>query len=145
MNKVLLILMFLGSAVTLSSQLSVGAGLESNFDNIGIKGQLKLGLTEDIGIQGSYTIYVSSPISTMLNLDGHYLLTTAGNSDMIVVNALAGFNFWNSGIEGDKSVLGINIGSNVTFPISDGLDMFIEPKLTIISTASIQVAMGVYF
>jgi len=145
MNKVLLILIFLGCTVTLSSQLSVGAALESDFDNIGIKGQVKLGLTEEIALQGSYTIYFSSPVSTMLNLDGHYLLTTAGDSDMITVNALAGFNFWGSGLEGDKSVLGINIGSNVTFPISDRLDMFIEPKLTIISTASIQVAMGVYF
>jgi len=146
MKKILLLFVFaIGCSTYAHSQIKLGAGLETNFDNLGIKGQLLLPISEAIQIQGSGTVFLTSPVATMFNADIHYLLTTGGDSDNILAKAFAGLNYWSSGFDGDDSELGINIGTNLTFPINYNLDGFIEAKLSLISVANFHLAAGVYF
>lgn len=146
MKKIILLSIFaIGFCASGHSQIKLGAGLETNFNNLGIKGLLLLPISQAIQIQGSGTVFLDSPVATMFNADVHYLLTTGGDSDNILAKAFGGLNYWSSGFDGDDSELGINIGANLTFPINYNLDGFIETKLSLVSVANFHIAAGVYF
>ncbi len=145
MNRLIIIVSFLFFAGYGYGQISLGGGLETNFTSTGLKAQAKIGVNEKFSGQVSFAYFVNNSNPSMLNFDVHYLLTTAGDSDAITISGLGGLNYWSSGITGVSAELGINIGANITFPITDKLDMFIEPKVTAINTGDFFLALGVYF
>lgn len=144
-NGILIFFVLLTCSISLSGQFKVGAGLETNFDVLGIKGQVHYQFSEQWGGQVGIGYYFSDFNPSMLNFDAHYLLVTIGNNEEVKLNAIGGFNYWSSGVEGAGGELGINLGANINFPITDSLDAFIEPKVTAISIGDVFISFGIYF
>ncbi len=141
--SILFAALFLISSAAMA-QFRIGGGLDTNFDLVGIGAKVGLQITDDWGAQVGYNFYLNSPNPTRLDIDALYTLTTAGDLDEIMIKGLGGFNYWNSGVDGVSSELGINVGGNISFPIED-LTFYIEPRVTIISNAEFFVGAGVYF
>lgn len=125
-------------------QFKFGAGIDTDFSGFGISGKANMEINEQWGGQLGFNFYLNNSNPTRLDLDATYLLTTAGDSDEIVLKGLGGFNYWNSGITGVSSELGLNVGANISFPISN-LNFYIEPRITLISRGDFFIGAGVYF
>lgn len=145
MKKLLLfaVLSFL-SITSLSSQIKLGAGIDTNFDAIGISGKANVMFGDEYGGQLGFTFFLNESNPYRIDIDGQYVLTTAGDSDEIILKALGGFNYWDSGVPGNSSELGINIGANISFPVSDK-SFYIEPRITLISVGDFFIGAGMYF
>lgn len=144
MRSSILCTIFLMITLGLSGQFRFGAGIDTNFSAFGLSGKGQIGITEEWGGQIGFNWYLNDSNPSRLDLDATYLLTTAGDSDEIMLKGLGGFNYWSSGVQGISSELGINIGANITFPIEDKL-FYIEPRVTIISVGDFFVGAGMYF
>ncbi len=145
MKKLLLPFILMITSMTCMAQFNFGAGLETDFDILGIKGQIHYQIDDTWAGQVSGTLFFSDFNPTMLNFDAHYRLASIGSGEEIRLNGIGGFNYWSSGVEGAGGELGFNLGGNVTFPVTDQLDGFVEPKVTLISNAAFFMSFGVYF
>ena len=143
-NLLLLIIFLFLSVSSIFGQFKFGAGLDTNFDAFGVSGKANYLLNEEWGAQVGFTYFLSNSNPTRIDIDGQYVLTTAGDNDEILLKALGGFNYWSSEISGQSSELGINIGANISFPISD-MNFYIEPRLTLISVGDFFIGAGIYF
>ena len=145
MKNFLLLFTFLFLSISsIFGQFKFGAGLDTNFDAFGVSGKANYLLNEEWGAQVGFTFFLSDFNPTRIDIDGQYVLTTAGDSDEILLKALGGFNYWKSGVPNQSAELGINIGANISFPISD-MNFYIEPRLTLISVGDFFIGAGMYF
>ncbi len=145
MKKVYLIVLSSILLTTISySQIRFGAGIDTNFSGFGIAAKANMAINEQWGGQIGYNFYLNNSNPTRLDVDATYLLTTAGNSDEVILKGLGGFNYWNSGVSDANSELGLNIGANISFPISD-MNFYIEPRITLISRGDFFIGAGMYF
>jgi hypothetical protein len=126
------------------SQFRFGTGIDTDFDILGLSVKGRYDFTEQWGGQVGFSWFLNSNNPSRVDLDATYLLTTAGEVDNITISGLGGFNYWNSGITGSGGELGLNIGGNISFPISDNL-YYIEPRITLISNSAFFVGLGTYF
>jgi len=127
-------------------QLTVGAGINTNFDFSGVNGKLHYQANDAWSGQGSFTLFFNDGSPWMIDFDLHYLALRGGQSDEVTFSALGGAHLVKGfgGVNNDTE-LGLNLGGNITFPVSDKLRVFLEPKVTIISTGDFYIAAGVYF
>lgn len=143
-NLLLLSILTLLSVTTSVGQLKLGAGLDTNFDAIGLSGKANFMFNDEYGAQLGFTFFLNESNPYRIDIDGQYVLTTAGDSDEIYLKALGGLNYWDSGVPGVSSEMGLNLGANISFPISDKV-FYIEPRITLISVGDFFIAAGIYF
>lgn len=139
----IMICFFVGSA---SAQLKFGAGLNSNFDQTAIAVKAYFPVQEQWGGQISANLFLASGSPWMLDADAHYVLIRDDGGEGLQFSGFGGIHIVNgfAGLNKDTE-MGLNLGGHVHFPVSDNLDVYIEPKVTVISDGEFYLAAGVYF
>lgn len=143
-NLILTLFLSVVALTTVQSQVQFGTGIDTDFGELGIAGKAKFNVVDKWGGQVGFSWFLNSPNASRLDLDATYQLTTAGDNDAISLKGLGGLNYWSSGVPQAGGELGVNIGANVTFPISDRI-FYLEPRITIISNSAFFVGAGTYF
>jgi hypothetical protein len=125
------------------SQFKVGAGANLIFDggSLGIGGRGHYTVNEDFAAQGSFHYYLESFSLWNIDLDVHYDGFEIGDLEGFRLTPFAGLNI----IGGVGSSVNLNIGIQGLTPLTESLDLYIEPKLIIGSGSSLAIAAGVYF
>ena len=151
MKRILALVFFVVAlALTGTSQFKFGAGvglLESSF---GVQGKAHYGVNDDFAGQGSFTYYFESGVTVWsLDLDVHYKGFDIGDVEGFSIAPFAGLNIYkissSGGFNVGLSFTGLNLGVNGTLPLTDNLDLFVEPKIVIGGVGSFGIAAGVYF
>lgn len=131
-------------AATLMGQINFGGGLETDLDQLGLSAKAQTYFGDYWGGQVGFTLYAASPHPTRIDGEAIYNFGRLGNSDQVKLNALAGLNYWNSGVKGTDAKLGLNAGGQVVFEL-DKLSVYVEPKFSIISNSNFLISAGVFF
>ena len=152
MKRILALVFFvLALAITGTSQFKFGAGvglLESSF---GVQGKGHYTVNDQFAGQGSFTYYFESGFTAWsLDLDVHYRGFEIGDVEGFSIAPFAGLNIYRVSVSGGgfnvgTSTTGLNIGVNGTLPITDSMDLYVEPKIVIGGVGSFGIAAGVYF
>ena len=137
------------------SQFKIGAGINLDLDDslFGIQGKVHNVFTEEYAGQVSFTYFFEKNNVTFwnLDLDVHYSGWELGDESSVEFTPFGGLNVSHSsqdtgvGSSLGNTEMGINIGINVTFPASDNLNIFIEPKFVLSGIDGFVIAGGVYF
>ena len=136
MRKYLLTtILTLGIAVIGFSQFKFGAGLTADIDDgfIGVHAKGKYFVNDEYAGQASFTYFFEDDNVTFWNidLDVHYMGLEIGDVDV-------------AGVDGDTE-LGLNIGIQGVIPITDELELYIEPKIVIAGMDGFLLSAGVFF
>lgn len=140
--------------MTASAQFKFGAGINIDLDDslFGITGKGHYQINDDYAGQASFTYFFEKDLVKFwtLDLDVHYGGFDIGDLEGFHLTPFAGLNIANASVDiggfgGSDTEMGINIGINATIPITESLDLFIEPKLIISGIDGIGIAAGVYF
>lgn len=154
MKKLVTIVFFLTVfAFTGFSQFKFGAGANLIFDggSFGIGARGHYTVNEDYAGQGSFHYYFESGLNLWtIDLDVHYSGFNIGDVESFRLSPFAGLNIYSVSVDGLGAIgsntdVGINIGLNGTMPLSNGMELYIEPKFIIGGPSSLALAAGVYF
>jgi len=130
-NVITVFLLFVG--LSLSAQFKLGAGL--NYTSFRAAWGVQLKTSIPVGdkwkIGGTGDFFVVNDRGWDLNVDAQYQLIEFGQ---IPILPFAGLNF--TSLEETDFNVGMNIGVLSFFPITDTLDLYIEPKYLLISSAN---------
>lgn len=130
------------------SQFKVGAGAGLIFDGslFGVGGKGHYTINEDFAGQGSFTYYFEDFTVWTLDLDVHYSGFDIGDLESFRLTPFAGLNIFRASILGFGATdTGINLGLNGTMPLTDSMDLYVEPKFMIGGGSSLAISAGVYF
>ena len=127
------------------SQFKVGAGANFIFDEsfFGVGGRAMYDIDEDFAVQGQFTLLLDDFADYIIELDVFYQGLDLGDVEGFQLTPFAGLNIFRAGIGGSDT--GLTIGIQGLTPITDGLDLYIEPKLYLGGASSFAIAGGVYF
>ena len=128
------------------SQFKVGAGANFIFDGgaLGIGGRSHYTINEDFAAQGSFHFYFDSFVDWTLDFDVHYSGFDLGDLEGFRLTPFAGLGIINAG--GNFGSSGnLNLGIQGLTPITESLDLYIEPKIIIGDGSTLAIAAGVYF
>ncbi len=140
--------------VTGFSQFKFGAGANMIFDGsfFGVGARAHNTFTEDFAGQASFHYYFESGFTVWtLDLDVHYSGFELGDVESFSLTPFAGINIFNVsadtglGFGVSASSTNLNLGLNGTMPLTESLDLYIEPKIIIGNGGSFAIAAGVYF
>ncbi len=136
----------IGLSVATSAQFKFGGGLQF-FEDLGIQGRAHNVFSEDIAGQGTFNYYFSSGFSSWsIDADVHYHGLDLGEVESFALAPFAGLNIFRVSAFGvSASDVGLNLGIIGTLPISDGLELYIEPKIVIGGGSGFAISGGVYF
>ena len=137
------------------SQFKVGAGANYIFDgsSFGVGARGHYTFTEDFAGQGSFHYYFEgSGISLWtLDFDVHYSGFEIGDLEGFRLTPFAGLNIITASIDSglgfgvSATSTNLNIGIQGLTPITESLDLYIEPKFIIGGGGAFAIAAGVYF
>ena len=129
-----------------------GAQLITNGGAFGVGGKGHYTITDEWAGQGSFHIMFDEAANWTLDLDAHYSGFDIGDVEGFSLAPFAGINiisFGGGNIAGVNlpsfTDTNINLGINGTLPISDGLSVYIEPKIILGSGSGFVIGAGVYF
>ncbi|MFT4568434.1 MAG: hypothetical protein ACI9FN_003403 [Saprospiraceae bacterium] len=152
MKRILALVFFVAAlAITGSAQFKFGAGVGLLEGRFGVQAKAHNTFTEDFAGQGSFTYYFESGATVWsLDLDVHYKGFNIGDVEGFSLAPFAGLNIYRVSVSAGNfnvgaSATGLNVGINGTLPITDSLDLYIEPKIVIGGAGSFGIAAGVYF
>ncbi len=148
MKKTLLLLICvfaMGYSAQAQFKIGAGASLLDGFFGVGAKAHNSF--SEDFAGQASFHYYFESVVTVYtIDLDVHYSGFDIGDVESFALTPFAGLNFFRAGVSGfGATTTNLNVGVNGTMPLTDTLDLYIEPKLIIGSGSSFGIAAGVYF
>lgn len=154
MKKLLILIVLLSSfSVAGYSQFKIGAGAtlltDGSLFGVGAKGHYTF--SEDFAGQASFTYYLEDATVWTLDLDVHYNGFGLGDLEGFNLTPFAGLNIFNVsadtglGFSVGASSTNINVGVNGMIPITESLDLYIEPKIIIGNGGTFGVSAGVYF
>lgn len=129
------------------AQFKFGAGISFLVSELGFGARGHYTIDDQFAGQASFNYYLQSGITLWdLNLDVHYSGFDIGDVESFALTPFAGINFFNASVLGiSASTTNLNIGVNGTMPLTDSLDLYIEPKITIGNGGAFGIAAGVYF
>jgi outer membrane protein X len=143
----------LGIAVIGFSQFKFGAGLTADIDDgfIGVNAKGKFFVNDEYAGQATFTYFFEDDNVTFWNidLDVHYMGFEIGDLEGFNLTPFGGLhvsraNFDIAGVKGDTE-LGLNIGIQGVIPITDELELYIEPKIVIAGMDGFLLSAGVFF
>ncbi len=148
MKKTLLLLVCVfAMGYSAQAQTKFGAGASFLDGLFGVGARAHNSFTEDFAGQASFHYYFESLVNVYsIDLDVHYSGFDLGDVESFAITPFAGLNFFRAaqnGIGGTNTNL--NVGVNGTMPLTDTLDLYIEPKFIIGRISSFGVSAGVYF
>ena len=133
-------------------QFKFGAGVSLELvDLFGISGKAHYTVNEDFAGQASFSYFFEDFTVWALDLDVHYSGFDIGDVEGFSLTPFAGLQVGTISVDlggfGDASNtdIGLNIGIAGVIAITDSLDLFIEPKLTIGGLEGVFLSGGVYF
>ena len=134
------------------SQFKVGAGVNTLFDGgyFGLSAKGHYTINEQFAGQASFTYFFEDFSAWNLDLDVHYNGFQIGDLEGFRLTPFAGLNVFRTSVSigaitsGDTD-LNLNIGMNGTVPITDSLDLYVEPKSIFGDGSTFGIAAGVYF
>ncbi len=130
-------------ALTGTSQVKFGAGLSLLDSNFGVQGKAHYTLNDQFAPQASFSYFFESGVTLWaLDLDLHYSGFEIGDVESFRITPFAGLNFYRVSSFGTTN---LNLGVNGTMPLTDTMDLYIEPKITIGNGGTFGLAAGVYF
>ncbi len=136
------------------SQFKAGAGATFIFDgaSFGVGGRGHYTINEDFAGQGSLHYYFEEGFNIWtIDLDVHYSGFNLGDVEGFRLTPFAGLNIIrvnsNSGLGFDisGSSTNLNLGLQGLTPLTESLDLYIEPKFIIGSGSTFVLSAGVYF
>jgi|GEM_PF-1324123 len=120
-----------GISFVSSSNSAIGVGLKTAFD-----------VTESLRAAPSFHYYFEEGTFFSIDADIQFKLATIGDNTLIF--PFAGLNFAKT--EGLDAELGINLGVHANFPVSDFLNVYLEPKFVLLSDLDgFAIAAGIFF
>ncbi len=111
----------------------------SNGTTFGLQARALTGLNDQVGLSGSFTLYLSDGADWAIDLDAHYLKHLFGGD--FVTYPFAGLNILNGAGNTD---IGINLGLHIHFPLSE-MQAYIDPKIVLDNGDPFIVSFGVFF
>lgn len=132
--------------ISLSAQIKVGAGLSLVDGNIGISGKGTVGVNEQFDAGGMISYYFLEGDATALTFDIDAQYKALGEPDGFRLKGIAGLQFARVAV-GDFSdtEIGINIGALLEIPVTESLEVYIEPKYVIEGLEDFVISAGVFF
>ncbi len=129
------------------AQFKFGAGVGFLDSSFGVGAKAHNTFSDDFAGQASFHYYFESAITVYsLDFDLHYSGFDLGDVESFALTPFAGLNLFRVGIAGfGATATSINLGVNGTMPLTDSLDLYVEPKLTIGDNTAFGIAAGVYF
>jgi outer membrane protein X len=120
-----------GISFVASDGSAIGVGLKTAFD-----------VTDNLRLGPSFNYYFESGSSYSVDADLQYKLATIGDNTLIY--PFTGLNFAN--LNGLGVEVGVNLGVHANFPVTDILNVYIEPKYVTLSDADgFAIAAGIFF
>ena len=134
------------------SQFKVGAGANYLFDGslFGLSGKAHYTVNEQFAGQVSFSYFFEDFTVWNLDLDVHYNGFQIGDLEGFRLTPFAGLNVFRTSVtlgnitSGDTDI-NLNLGMNGTVPITETLDLYIEPKFILGDGSTFALAAGVYF
>ncbi len=142
MKQIIVLFVFLVPC-TMFAQFKLGAGLQylERTNQIGVHAKTAIGINDKIMLNASGNYYLSKAFRYDVNADVNWRLFDV--NETVFFYPLAGLNFLKA-TDSDIDI-GINLGIFSYFPLSDRLDMYLEPKLILGSINSFAMSAGVFF
>ncbi len=146
MKKLLLSVVICLSAFSFcQAQVQFGGGLQylkpSGGSSIGIGATAIIPLNENFDIKPSFHYFFEE--FTLYAIDADVQYTGLVLNESVRLNPFAGLNLFGGDLD---STLGINLGLSVIAPINETLDLYVEPKLILISDLDgFAISAGVLF
>lgn len=147
--KRILALVFFVSALAFagSAQLKFGAGGTLLDGSFGIQGKAHNTFSEDFAGQATFNYFFESGVTLWgLDFDVHYSGFDLGDVENFRLSPFAGLNILRASAGGFSSgTTNLNIGINGTMPLTDTMDLYVEPKFVLGDGSGFGLSVGVYF
>ena len=129
------------------AQTKFGAGVTLLDGFFGVGARAHNSFTEDFAGQASFHYYFESLVTVYaIDVDVHYSGFDIGDVENFAITPFAGLNIFRSSQSGfGGTSTNLNIGVNGSLPLTDTLDLYIEPKFIIGSDTAFGISAGVYF
>lgn len=136
-----------------SSQVKFGPQATLFFDGtvFGVGAKAHKAFSDDIEGQASFTYFLESGTFWAIDVDVLYNGFDIGDVESFKITPFAGLNYFNSpgitilGVSAGGSSVGLNLGVSAKKAISDGLELFIEPKIILGGGSTFALSGGVFF
>lgn len=146
----ILFTLILFTSVSGFSQFKFGAGANLFFDGgyLGLGAKAHYQITDDFAGQASFHYMLDDIANYTIDLDVLYSGFNIGDLEGFNITPFAGINIFNFdvglfGIGGSST--GINLGVLGNIPITESLDLYIEPKLILSGAGTLVIGGGIYF
>ena len=130
------------------SQLRFGAGANFTFDNslLGVGGRMMYDINEDFAAQGQFSLFLDDVADFIIELDVYYKGLDLGDVEGFQLTPFAGLNIFRASVLGfGASDTGLTLGLQGLSPLTDSMDLYVEPKIYLGGGSSFAIAAGVYF
>lgn len=148
----LFVFLFLIGTSSYSQEFKFGAGISLELvDLFGISGKAQYMVNEDFAGQASFTFFLEDPGTWWaLDLDVLYGGFDIGDVEGFSITPFAGLQVASFSIDiglgsASDTDIGINLGVQALIDITDSLELFIEPKVTLGGFEGVYLAGGVFF
>lgn len=130
------------------SQVKFGAGANFTFDGsfFGVGGRAMYDIDEDFAAQGQFTFFLDEFADYAIELDLFYKGLELGEVEGFQLTPFAGLNIFRGSLLGVGATdTGLTLGIQGLSPITESLDLYVEPKIYLGGGSSFALAAGVYF
>ena len=140
--------------ISLSAQFTFGAGISINVDDsfFGLSGKGHYQINDEYAGQASLTYFLENNNVSffIVDLDVIYNGFNIGDLEGFSIKALGGLQVASASVDtgfgsASDTELGLNVGVNAVIPLTDRLDLYIEPKFVISGIDGFVISGGVYF
>ena len=149
MKKLIVLVLFIAAFGTSGfSQLKFGAGANLLFDGtlFGVGGRVQYAINEDFAAQGGLNIFLDDVADYMIDLDVYYSGFELGDVEGFSLTPFAGLNIFRASVLGFGATdTGLTLGIQGLLPITDGLNLYVEPRLYLGGGDGFGISAGVYF
>lgn len=125
------------------AQFKFGAGLGylENGNQFSLQAKTAVGITNELMLGGSYNYYLSSANQYDVNVDAMWRIIDINRT--VYIYPFGGLHFIKP--NNTRIDIGINLGLFSYFPITEKLELYIEPKYILGSARSFSLSAGVFF
>lgn len=143
MKKITLLIVGFFFMHQLSAQFKLGGGLNyiEKPSSIGIQAKALFGINEHLAMAGDAGYYITK--GSQYDLNANLLWRALDVNGVFKLYPEGGIGFYQ--VKDEELDIGINLGLFSYFPVTDTLDLYIEPKVMIGSANSFALAAGVFF